>query len=412
MRLRQKPNGMWLVDFEDEDGKRRRVSTGIKTAPQRTPPPDAKAAAREILLGIRGSSRRKPFSSPKKTRRHDGRLTVSELLDRCLATVWHPDEAKAQPTIRSNVKHLRAAIGNEAVEDITYTRIEEIMLDMKAQGYAPATIKRRLDMLSKALRMATIWTDENKRPLLAAKPQMPSIKIENIKDRVITPEEEEALFLAAERRRQTEPNRQWRKFIGLLRFLFDTGARLGEAMRLTPDDVTEEGNMVYVTFPRYGTKSGKPRTVPLASASVEVLGRLFDDLTVDKKSGKMRFFSFNPSTAWYMFKQLLEDVTEERGFDMENVSMHTIRHTTLTRLARGGMDLGRLQEWAGHSDPKITRERYVHYMPRDLDRGLEILENSNTTTTGMQSRDAITPVNVKGRDIGGIGADLGKRTLQ
>ena len=35
MKLRQKPNGMWLVDFEDEDGNRRRVSTKIKTAPSR-----------------------------------------------------------------------------------------------------------------------------------------------------------------------------------------------------------------------------------------------------------------------------------------------------------------------------------------------------------------------------------------
>jgi hypothetical protein len=53
MRYRQKPNGMWLVDYEDESGTRKRVSTGIKSAPQKQPPADVKAAGREIVLGIR-----------------------------------------------------------------------------------------------------------------------------------------------------------------------------------------------------------------------------------------------------------------------------------------------------------------------------------------------------------------------
>lgn len=50
MKLRQKPNGMWLVDFEDEDGNRRRVSTKIKTAPSRAAPLQTNGAGRAGYL--------------------------------------------------------------------------------------------------------------------------------------------------------------------------------------------------------------------------------------------------------------------------------------------------------------------------------------------------------------------------
>ena len=55
-------------------------------------------------------------------------------------------------------------------------------------------------------------------------------------------------------------------------------------------------------------------------------------------------------------------------------------HTALTRLARGGMDLRRLQIWAGHSDPKITAERCVHTRADDLVGGLDILNGSGPTS--------------------------------
>lgn len=408
MNLRQKPNGIWIVDYEDDTGKRRRVSTGVKSPPARTPPPDAKAAAREIILGVR-----KPkgaATKPQKARKRDGRMTMSDLFERCEATVWHPDNARSQATIRSNLKFLRARIGDVAVEDMTFTVLEDLVLSMKDEGYKPATIKRKLDMVSKALRMATKWADDNGRPLLAYKPPMPTIRVNNIKDRVVSEAEEAALFNAAERRRQQEPNRQWFRMIGLLRFLFDTAARLGEALGLSPDHLQEMGDHLYVTFPRYRTKNGKPRTVPLTPAAHEALSGLWDHLGVDKETGEFRFFPITSATAWYMFRQLREDVARETGMDMSDVTLHTIRHTTLTRLARGGMDLARLQEWAGHSDPKITKDRYVHLRPNDLVDGVALL--SNPTSGDIRARNGDSPVSVPDTTSARKGATPGTPRLQ
>ena len=51
------------------------------------------------------------------------------------------------------------------------------------------------------------------------------------------------------------------------------------------------------------------------------------------------------------------------------VTPHTLRHTYITRLILGGVDLKRVQYLAGHSDPKITIEIYTDLMghlPEDL----------------------------------------------
>lgn len=383
MNYRQKPNGMWVVDYFDDDGTRRRVSTGIKTPAQRTPPAEAKAAAREIVLGVR-APKGQP-SLPSQARKGAQHLTMSDLFDRCWLTVWHPDNVRSQRTIKSNIHLLNGFIGDELVENMTFTRVEQLVTDMKARGYQPATVKRKLAMVNKALKMATMWTDEKGQPLLRYKPPMPLVVVNNLKDRIITPAEEDALFVALEKRRQLEPGRQWFAFRVFLGLLWDTGGRLGETLHLGPKAIARPQATSFVTFPRYRTKSGKPRTLPLAERSVIALGTLMDHLVLDKDTGDWRFFGFQENTASVMFRQLKQDVTNETGFDLSDVTLHTIRHTTLTRLARGGMDLARLQQWAGHSDPKITAERYLHLIPSDLVGGLDILslrskEEAWTTT--------------------------------
>lgn len=416
MKYRQKPgNGMWVVDYEDSTGARKRVSTGIKTAPMNKPPAEVREVGREIVLGIR-TPKIAGASSERQARQRDGRMTVSDLLDKCEGTIWHPDEVRAQETIRSNVKFWRARLGDEAIADMTYTRLDAVVSDMKAEGYQPATIKRKLAMLSRALSQATLWVDDNEKPLLLMRPRMPRIVVNNLKDRIIEPAEEEAIFLALEKRRQLEPHRPWFKFRVFLWLLFDTGGRLGESIGLGPKELTHQRfgdqEVTFLTFPRYRTKSGKPRTVPLAQRSIEALGSLMEHLTLDKVTQEFRFFGFTDSTADVMFRQVRCDVKTETGMDLSDVTLHTIRHTVLTRLAQGGMDLARLQQWAGHSDPKITAQRYLHLRPSDLVGGLSILNGTGGTAGASKAWDRISPVTVPNTHSGAKGATAGTGTLQ
>lgn len=395
MKLRQKPSGIWVVDFE-EDGQRRRVSTGIKTVRMRNAPPDVRAKAKDVLLGLVPQT-----ASVGKSRVRGGHVTMRDLFERALRTVWHPSQAKSQGTILSNVKILNTLIGDDPIQDMTYTRLEQLVETLKGRGYAPATIKRKLDMVSKALRMATKWTDAKGQPLLLAKPPMPTIRVANMKDRVISAVEETAIFQAIEKRRQDEPERQWFRFAALIAFLSDTAARLGEAIgSLGPDNVQVDGHPMdiksqvydgteraYVTFARYRTKNDQPRTIPLTPRAWRALLSLLPHLGRGRED-RWLFFPMTPGTAWYMFDQIRTDLTKV-GLDLSDAVLHTFRHTALTRLAQGGMELMRLQKWAGHSDPKITAMRYTHLVPSDLDYGIDIL--SNNTNPPIQRPVATLP---------------------
>jgi integrase len=258
--------------------------------------------------------------------------------------------------------------------------------------------------------MATMWTDERGDPLLRAKPPLPKIVVNNLKDRIIEPREEEAIWVALEKRRQLEPHRQWFAFRVLLGLLSDTAGRLGETVNLGPKALTQNPAATFVTFPRYRTKSGKPRTLPLAERSVAGLGTLMDHLTLDRDTNEWRYFGFGVNLAGVMFRQLKEDVLVETGMDLSDVTLHTIRHTTLTRLARGGMDLARLQLWAGHSDPKITAERYLHLIPSDLVAGLDILSGGTYGANRSEPRTKHETVPVAKSEA--IRANIGMASLQ
>lgn len=364
--LKRKPSGIYYIDLRSQGLGRVSLETRDRAA--------AVEKRRDIVLGV------EPVSKTEKPRQAGGRVTVREVLERAEMTIWR--DAKGQEGVRSNVKILSGLIGDETLEGVTYTRLEKLVEDMRALSYAPATIKRKLAMLSRALSMATKWTDDAGKPLLRSKPTMPTITVKNLKDRVLSHKEETLVFMAIEARRQAEPTRPWDRFARLVRFLLDTGARLGEAGQVGPHSLSivkdDEGNDVeLVTFERYRTKSDKPRSIPLTAAASAALHGI-NDLGIDPETGQWVYFPFRVNGAWYMWNNIRDDL-DALGADIQDVTLHTLRHTCLTRLAQGGLDLLRLQMWAGHSDPKITAERYIHLRPAQLVGGLSILQNSNGT---------------------------------
>ena len=61
-----------------------------------------------------------------------------------------------------------------------------------------------------------------------------------------------------------------------------------------------------------------------------------------------------PRTAQYWFQKILK----EAGVDSRN--FHILRHTFATNCVESGMDVKTLSVILGHSDVKITLNRYVH----------------------------------------------------
>lgn len=371
MRLYTKPSGVWAVDFDcPVTGSRRRVSTGLRDKAE------ARKKARDIVLGLDGKAT--PPAATPQAPKDIPRFTMDDLFHRCELTVWSPRECRSQATVKSNLKVLREVqidtpsgvqrFASLAPTEVSYSRLEALSQALLARGYAPGTVKRKMDMVSRSLSMAAKWE------VIVAKPASPTFKVNNSRDRIITAAEEAALFEAAAERMRREPTRDWRRMTAIMRVLMDVGCRLGEAVNIRLDDietvqrVTPDGEVVeqhVVHFRRYETKSEKPRTIPLTPAVVEWLPYLRMNAIGD------RLFPMKAATVWYMFDNLRQDLAQQ-GMDVGDVVLHTFRHTCLTRLAKR-LPIHIVSKWAGHADIKITASVYTHLDTSDLMAGLDVL---------------------------------------
>lgn len=157
------------------------------------------------------------------------------------------------------------------------------------------------------------------------------------------------------------------QFMAAVLLCLYTGLRLGElcALRWTDIDLVEKTLTVNRTVQRiavqgYMTKTillettpkseSSQRTIPLTSGLLQVLSQ-FQDEHLYVFGGKK---PLDPRTMQYRFKKILK----EAGVEIRN--FHTLRHTFATNCVENGMDVKALSELLGHSDVRITLNRYVH----------------------------------------------------
>ena len=290
-------------------------------------------------------------------------MNVCDLLKYCELHEWR--QARSKATLRTNIKQLKALIGDEDIAGLHYTRLKRLASDLETYGgrtAAPATIKRKLDTLSNALTIATKMTNPDGSPVLLAKPTFPTFEIDNIQERVISDAELVDLFEVIAARRVAEPARDWTRFDAFMRFLLATACRRGEALRVWPGHIDKrivEGvARHFVIFERYTTKTKKPRIIPLSPEIVAMLP------TLRLQAGNGPLFPFTAAMLWAMWKAVRQDMAK-RGHDFSLVRYHTTRHTTLTK-AMKRYPLAMVSKLAGHASIQITADRYGHLSADDL----------------------------------------------
>ena len=90
--------------------------------------------------------------------------------------------------------------------------------------------------------------------------------------------------------------------------------------------------------------------IPLPPAALELLGKLCHE--GEYVFGKDK--PMEPRTLQNHFKRLLEKA------GLEHMNFHVLRHTFATNCIEGGADIKSLSEILGHSDVRISLNRYVH----------------------------------------------------
>lgn len=145
---------------------------------------------------------------------------------------------------------------------------------------------------------------------------------------------------------------EWKEFLKALRpikrhlfdFMFNTGARLDEALHIRRCDFDFERNNVRLwktkTKAKKGEKQGKPRTISLSS----------------EFSKRMKKYSYNFGNEDYIFVGSIQSVNQMIGRilyklgikDYYNFSSHNIRKTHGMYLKALGIDVGEICTRLGH----------------------------------------------------------------
>ena len=155
----------------------------------------------------------------------------------------------------------------------------------------------------------------------------------------------------------------------LLAVMYNTGARVSEAVGLRCDDLID----VNARTLRIRGKGRKERVVPLWKQTATELARWLKSLAPQSKDPLFPNARGQPLSRSGVEDRLAVAVSKTtescpslRG---KTVSPHTIRHTTAMHLLQSGVDVTVIALWLGHESPETTHQ----YVEADLKLKEEVL---------------------------------------
>lgn len=157
----------------------------------------------------------------------------------------------------------------------------------------------------------------------------------------------------------------------LIRMLYESGLRIGEALSLWIEDVDIGKNTIIVRKSK--TVNGAFRTVYVSAETIN----LFQDYLIEFHSGEIdsNYIFINltgenkgqplSKEAVYSFVRRLKKKTDI------DFTPHMLRHTFATELYENGMDIGAVQRLLGHAQVQTTIQTYMHSSDETIRKSYE-----------------------------------------
>ena len=163
----------------------------------------------------------------------------------------------------------------------------------------------------------------------------------------------------------------------IIEFLALSGLRIGEAIALDNEDVTDTEIHVTKTFDSVAKQSTPPKTAD----SIRIV-HIQPELAlcvarIRKKSNRNRLIS--GSRVPFFIVNINGDRLSYKAFQSrfsalsrlvlgKELSVHALRHTHVALMAEQGIELEAISRRLGHSDSKITREIYYHVTAKQVEK--------------------------------------------
>jgi integrase len=349
---------VWWYDFRIN---RRRYRATTETA-DKNKARDIEAKERARVLDGKHQIRRQPDVT--------FRQAAKEYLD--LYAIPHQ---KSPTRAAEAIEVLNRAFGSMLLTEITAFTIETWKVKRAAGTYRghmqkgpakpiqPATVNRELNVLSAILAKQVEWKKLVESPARG----VPRLKVANERTRILTDQEQAALLAAlpAQARR-------------IATIALRTGARIGEVLGLTWEEVTDTD----LTFRH--TKNGSARSLPLSEDVRAVLAEVKKrgPYVFMTRKGKGRKEAPTRYTA-NGFRHTFRRAVERLGLP-GTVTPHTMRHTALSKMVAAGHDPFTVMELSGHRSTRML-QRYTH--PQRAHRVAALASLSPVDTNRSQTPD-------------------------
>lgn len=260
--------------------------------------------------------------------------TVSEWLDKWteLYKIGKITAGSQKINLSLRKNYIDNKIGKLPIQKISSMQIMELL-----QGITASRQRQKVyTLLHDAFNKATLNKIIKENPMLTVdKP-----KHEQKENRALTLEEQQRFIQAC----KNNPCGDY-----FLVTLFQ-GLRRGETFNIETIDIDLEKetlNICQKDSKRYRLKTkGSRRTLPLFKNTKEIIIKYMDT------PGKL--FSFSEVKIYKEFKIICDNAK------IKNATIHTLRHTFITRCIEANIPLKVVQAWAGHTTSKMTNEVYTH----------------------------------------------------
>lgn len=275
---------------------------------------------------------------------------------------------KVMPTLKSKLStetQLRKLVdwfgADTPLTQIDTGLVARAYTDRVSEGYKATTVILYLGRL----RTMLVWLRKNHPKVAQARIDYPEY-VKSVKERVLSHEEEQRLLEALDPDRDirgggTRVRRQMLDAYHMTILMLDTGARISEATTVTWEAINWETQEIEL----YRVKTNTLSNLPITPRLMEVLrerreiteGSVYVFPSVDPSSSIP-----HASTKWASIPHAMD----RAGLNADHLvkrygrcTVHTLRHTFITRLAERGLDPWTLQDAAGHQNINTTL-RYVH----------------------------------------------------
>jgi len=159
------------------------------------------------------------------------------------------------------------------------------------------------------------------------------------------------------------------KHKAILMLVYSSGLRVGEVVKLKPEDIDGERMLVYIR----ASKGRKDRYTILSKKALETLRQYWTQYKPKKWLFKGARYGSCISTR--TVQAIFEQAKQKAGIKKE-VSVHSLRHSFATHLLEMGTGLRYIQELLGHKSSKTT-EVYTHVSSKSIGKIKSPLDSLN-----------------------------------